>query len=96
MPSILLSAKHGLLSLDQEVEPYEQTLNNMPATEVKIWANKVLTQLQEVTSLDDTEVTFLAGERYRKNLLPYVKKSVIPLKGLRIGEQLKRLKELTI
>jgi hypothetical protein len=92
----ILSAKYGLLNLEQEIEPYEQTLNNMPAAEVKIWANKVLTQLQGITSLDDTEVTFLAGERYRKYLLPYVKKPVIPLKGLRIGEQLKRLKELTV
>jgi hypothetical protein len=25
----ILSAKHGLLSLEQEIEPYEQTLNNM-------------------------------------------------------------------
>lgn len=26
----ILSAKHGLLSLDQQIEPYEQTLNNKP------------------------------------------------------------------
>lgn len=90
----VLSAKYGLLSLDQEVDPYEQTLNNMGAVEVKEWAGKVIEQLSDIASLDEAEVTFLAGDRYRRYLLPCIKNALIPLKGLRIGEQLKRLKEL--
>lgn len=42
----ILSAKYGLLPLEQEIEPYEQTLNNMPAHEVKQWASQVLAQRQ--------------------------------------------------
>lgn len=91
----VLSAKHGLLSLDQEIEPYEQTLNNMHANEVKDWANKVIRQLIIVTSLEEAEFIFLAGNKYRKYLLPHIKNVQIPLEGLRIGKQLKRLKELT-
>jgi len=90
----ILSAKHGLLSLDQQIEPYEQTLNNMRSGEVKEWASRVFKQISEVCSIDDTEFIFLAGDKYRKYLLPYLKNSLIPLKGLRIGEQLQKLKGL--
>lgn len=91
----ILSAKHGLLSLEQEIDPYEQTLNNMRANEIKDWASLVLSQLNDVASLEDTEFTFLAGDKYRKYLMPHINNAKIPLKGLRIGEQLQRLKELT-
>lgn len=91
----VLSAKHGLLELEREIEPYEQTLNNMRAAEIKEWANNVLQQLSSVVSLEEAEFIFLAGDKYRKYLLPHIKNAVIPLKGLRIGEQLQRLKELT-
>ena len=90
----ILSAKHGLLSLEQEIEPYEQTLNNMRSSEIKVWANRVLEQIKEVCSIDETEFTFLAGDKYRKHLLPHIKNSKIPLEGLRIGQQLQKLKGL--
>lgn len=92
----VLSSKYGLLSLDQKIKPYEQTLNNMSAVEIKKWAAKVAMQLKEVTSLKETEFTLLAGEKYRRYLLPYLKYYKIPLKGLSIGKQLKKLKELTL
>lgn len=92
----ILSAKHGLLSLEQEIEPYEQTLNTMRTAEIKEWASKVVTQINETASLEEDEFTFLAGEKYRKYLLPNIKNYVIPLKGLRIGEQLQRLKGFTV
>lgn len=90
----ILSAKYGLLSLEQEIEPYEQTLNNMRSSEIKVWANRVLEQIKEVCSIDETEFTFLAGDKYRKHLLPHIKNSKIPLEGLRIGQQLQKLKWL--
>ena len=90
----ILSAKHGLLPLDKEIYPYEQTLNNMLSAEIKAWADEVIDQLREVCRLDETEFTFLAGEKYRRYLLPHIKHKKIPLQGLRIGEQLQRLKEL--
>lgn len=91
----VLSAKHGLLSLEQEVDPYEQTLNTMPAHEVKQWADRVLDQICAKYFIDETTFIFLAGERYRKYLLPHLKNVQIPLKGLGIGRQLQKLKELT-
>jgi len=92
----ILSAKHGLLSLNQEIEPYDITLKDMRSSEVKVWANNVLNQIQGVCSIKETDFTFLAGEKYRKYLLPHFKNYSVPLKGLRIGEQLQKLKKLIL
>jgi len=90
----ILSAKYGLLPLKEEIEPYEQTLNNMRSGEIKQWANRVLDHIKKVCSIDETEFIFLAGDKYRKYLLPHIKNAKIPLEGLRIGEQLQKLKGL--
>ncbi len=91
----VLSAKHGLLSLNDEIAPYNQTLNEMTASEVKSWAMEVLRQLRCVSEIENTKYIFLAGNRYCKYLLPALKDYAIPLQGLRIGEQLSELKDLT-
>jgi len=91
----ILSAKHGLLSLDEEIEPYNQTLNEMSAAKIKTWSEEILQQINHVSDINNTKYIFLAGDKYRKYLLPHLKDYAIPLKGLRIGEQLKKLKELT-
>jgi len=90
----VLSAKYGLLDLNRKIEPYDQTLNTMRVSEVHDWAVKVLGQIKEICTLDETEFTFLAGEKYRRYLVPYFKNAQIPLEGLAIGKQLQRLKEL--
>lgn len=89
----ILSAKHGLLALGDEIEPYDKTLNNMEETEKRQWASKVLKQLQSRTSLNSDHFTFLAGDTYREFLLPHIKHYSVPMEGLRIGEQLAWLNE---
>ena len=91
----ILSAKYGLLRLEEEVEPYNKTLNKMPIKEVKEWADCVLNQLKKVSDLNNDEFIFLTGEKYRKFLIPHIKNYKIPMSGLRIGEQLQWLKENT-
>lgn len=91
----VLSAKHGLLPLNEEIEPYNQTLNEMTAAEVKAWAAEVLRKINHISDIQNTKYILLAGDKYRKYLLPSLKDCEIPLKGLRIGKQLKKLKELT-
>jgi len=87
----ILSAEHGLLHPDQVVAPYERTLNTMGVIERRHWAERVIRQLDDVLSGVGT-AEFLAGERYRENLIPELGRrgiSVsIPMQGLRIGEQL--------
>lgn len=91
----ILSAKHGLVTLDQIIDPYEQTLNRMRQHEIKAWAERILMQLQQACSINETEFIILAGEKYRKHLLPNFKSYRIPLQGLPIGKQIKKLKEMT-
>jgi len=87
----ILSAKHGLLKLTDEIEPYDKTLNNMRSNEIKEWSKKVVNQLKSVADLKNDEFTFLAGVKYRKFLIPELSKIKIPMKGLKIGFQLQWL-----
>jgi len=87
----ILSAKHGLLKLTDEIEPYDKTLNNTRTNEIKEWSKTVINQLKSVTDLKNDEFTFLAGEKYRKFLIPELSNVKIPMKGLKIGQQLQWL-----
>lgn len=88
----ILSAKHHLLDLEQEIEPYNLTLNSFSDKEIKSWAEKILEQLQKFSDLEKDGFIFLAGEKYRRHLLPKIKNYSSPLKNLGIGKQLKFLK----
>lgn len=87
----ILSAKYSLLDLETEIDPYNQTLNTMSAEENRSWAEKVLQQLGRVADLNQDHFIFLAGEKYRKNLLPHLTSYEIPMEGLTIGRQLQAL-----
>jgi hypothetical protein len=89
----VLSAKHGLLALKDEIEPHDETLSKMQSGARKAWANRVLSQLQERFDLEHDQFIILAGERYRQHLVPYLSSHEIPLQGLPIGKQLQFLKE---
>ncbi|MHB8089205.1 MAG: DUF6884 domain-containing protein [Anaerolineaceae bacterium] len=87
----ILSAKYGLLAPDKVVEPYNVTLKTMPIHSRRLWAARVIQELQPILSLGDT-VIFLAGDAYRENLITPIQNMgcqiSIPMQGLRIGEQL--------
>lgn len=89
----VLSAKHGLLALDDEIEPYDVTLNTMPSSARRSWAIKVITQLRERFDLGQDHFIILAGKRYREYLVPHFSSYEVPLRGLPIGKQLRFLKE---
>jgi hypothetical protein len=93
----VLSAEHGLLHPDQVIAPYERTLNTMRKADRLAWADRVQGQLLEVLP-PGAEVIMLAGERYRTDLVPFLRAhgfSVeVPLEGLSLGRQLQRLTEL--
>lgn len=85
---VILSAEHYVLSLDKVIAPYDKTLLNMPDKEVREWAVQVLKILADKYDLDNDKFIILAGEKYRKYLVPQIKYWNAPLKGLRIGQQL--------
>ncbi len=92
----ILSAEHGVLRPQQVVEPYERTLNTMPKRERLAWAERVQHQLLDLLPVD-SEVILLAGLRYREDIELWLRNRgfpvFVPLRGLRFGEQLQRLKK---
>jgi len=88
----VLSARYGLLALDEVIEPYELTLKKMSAAEGRLWAKKVVEQLAQRTDLQRDHFVFLAGQDYRKHLVPRVASYEIPMERLSFGQQLRFLK----
>jgi hypothetical protein len=90
-PWFILSAEFGLVRPDTVIAPYEKTLNTMGVAERRAWAQRVIEQMKaELPHCE--ELVILAGARYRENLMDYLrsraKRVLVPLEGLRIGEQL--------
>jgi len=89
----ILSAKYGLLQLDDVKCPYELTLNTMKKAERKEWAKKVLEQLQGIADFEHDQAVFLAGKPYYQDLLnSFTISPNIPGKGLSFGRKLSFLK----
>jgi cytoplasmic iron level regulating protein YaaA (DUF328/UPF0246 family) len=89
----ILSAKYGLLKLNDKIEPYDKTLNKMSVSEKKKWSNEVYQELQKSEVINNTNFIFLAGENYRKYLVEKLAYYEVPMKGLQIGKQLQFLTE---
>jgi uncharacterized protein DUF6884 len=81
---------------EQVTEPYERTLNMMPKRERLEWAKRVQQQLMEILPAG-AEIILLAGMRYREEIEGSLRDRgfyvSVPLEGLKIGEQLQRLKQ---
>ncbi len=90
----ILSAKYGLLDLTTEIEPYDLTLKDMSSNDARAWADKVLSQLAQKTEFSRDTFIFLAGDAYRRFIVPKLAHWEAPLAGLPIGKQLQRLNEL--
>jgi len=92
----ILSAKYGLVAPDRVIRPYDETLKAIPAAARREWAKRVLHDLCEVLEPGD-RVIILAGKGYRADLVLPIREMgcvvEVPMKGLRIGEQLSWLKQ---
>ena len=91
---LILSAKHGVLDLEQEVDPYELSLRQLSNIDKRFWAERVLEALNTYSSVATTRYIIIAGEAYRKYLIPHLGNVDIPLKGLGIGKQLQKMKQM--
>jgi hypothetical protein len=90
----ILSAKYGLLGLDDRIETYNETLKEKTVLQRQEWSARVLERLRPLFARGD-EVLILAGEKYREFLIPAIVDwgvtISVPLEGLSIGNQLKWL-----
>ncbi|WP_315105424.1 DUF6884 domain-containing protein [Capnocytophaga gingivalis] len=89
----ILSAKHHLLALDTEIEPYDLTLNTMNKQEKTAWGKEVIAQLMEVADVEKDKFVILAGENYLTPIKVALKHIETPLEGKKIGERLQFLNE---
>ena len=81
----ILSAKHGLVNLNDPLEPYEQTLSGMALSERKAWARKVCAQIAD--QYPGADLIYFAGDLYLQGL----PKGQEPMKGMTIGRRLQWL-----
>ena len=93
--TLVLSAKHGVVGLDEHIAPYEQTLNRMGVAARRRWATQVLTALSGRADLNRDDFTILAGKKYREFIVPSIPGCRVPMEGLRQGEQLRYMREHT-
>src|SRR5262245_12149686 len=95
----VLSAKHGLLTPDQVIDPYEDTLKSKGVAQQRQWAEQVFASLRTVVSSGD-EVTLLAGSEYRRFLVSDLArlgcKVHLPLEGMPLGVQISWLMRETM
>ena len=99
-PWFILSAKHGLVSPDARLSPYDFAMKDKTPGARREWAEDVSDQVLTVAADLDADpmgggapltVRVLAGEQYRRYLVPMLKASgfnvLVPMKGLGIGKQ---------
>jgi hypothetical protein len=95
-PWFLLSSLYGLVVPDEEIAPYDRTLNDIGVSERQAWANKVLQKLLPIAS-NYRRIVIFAGLRYREFLIRSLEQRGIvvdiPMEHLLRGEQLAWLNE---
>ena len=91
----ILSAKHHLLNLNDQISEYDYTLNGKKTDVVKTWSEEVRRQLKaEGVDFTNDEIFILAGKNYYKYLITDEFSKVRCLyQNMRIGQILRFLSE---
>ena len=101
----ILSAKHHLLDLETQIEPYDVTLSYISPKsrksnliilnneQKKLWGNTVISQLNKVSDIENDIFIILAGREYLEPLEKSIMNLDNKLRGLRYGERVKWLKK---
>ena len=85
----ILSAKYGLIELNEIIEPYDLTLRDMKKDERNAWAEKVIVKMKELKICPE-KVDIFAGKKYWE-FLPHCNTPLYDKKG--IGFQVQWLKK---
>lgn len=99
----ILSALHHLVDLDQQIEPYNVTLSNIPPCKrsgVKVlnreektaWGNIVLSMLSNQANIANDHFIILAGKEYVKPLVSGIKNLENRFEGMNLFQRMKFLK----
>ena len=89
----ILSAKHGLIHPDTVTEPYDEYLASMTTKQRQAWGLMVCEQIK-AAGLAGKPALILAGKHYAAPVSHLFPTLSLPLAGLGIGQQLRKLKQL--
>jgi hypothetical protein len=101
----ILSALHHLLELDDQIEPYNVTLSNVPkdkrkpglkvlnGKEQKEWGEKVIDMLKAKANVEEDQFIILAGSRYIKPIKGSLKNYIDVLNGISLFKRISFLKQ---
>jgi len=90
----ILSAKHHLVPLNKELDPYDKTLKEMSKDEKEKWGTETVKQMKSHgLDLNKDKFVFLTGSEYLKPFKEYIPEENLetPMEGRRLGERLKWL-----
>lgn len=94
----ILSAKHGLLSPNDVIDPYNESLMSQSDLQRQAWAEGVYKAFTARVSTAGGRVIFLAGSAYRSHLTPRFeaegRKTAAPMSELGIGSQVAWLQKV--
>jgi hypothetical protein len=87
----ILSAKHHLVPLTKQLEPYDKTLKEMSKDEKEKWGGETIKQMKSAgISPEKDKFIFLTGSEYMKPLANYIpeENTEKPMEGKRFGQRL--------
>lgn len=90
----ILSAKYGLLELNEVIDPYEMDLTKQSPIYKRKWAQTVLNQLEKKLVVSQCNFIFLTGKIYSENLVKVLPYYETPFHGMNIFERLVYLKDM--
>lgn len=90
----VISALHGLLSLDTVIDWYDYTLMGKPKSVKDAWGIKVAEQIKSRFDVNETMFIVLAGADYFVPLIPHLPNMEVPLKGVTMGYRPAKVEEL--
>ena len=88
----ILSAKYGLLELDDLIDTYDKTLLHMTKRERTDWYNMVKNQMINKGINFNSKTIFLCGAKYREGIIDLFSDYEIPTEHMGIGKQLQFFK----
>jgi hypothetical protein len=90
--TVILSAKHGVISPDKRISKYDFQMKDIPYDKKYKWKEQRVEELLKLSKKGDT-VVFLTPHGYKRGIISRLKKRKTewPLKYLRQGQQLRWL-----
>lgn len=79
---LILSAKYGVLTLNQIIKPYNNTLLKMSKHKQKVWSLMCIKQLMQMNIDFNEKAIFLTGKTYHRYISPYFKNKEMPFQNI--------------